>query len=111
MKYILTSTEESYWDVVAKMWGETAAGVAHWVVNVLFITAAIIGIAVVMFQIVSKAIKLNKEEDVGFGEALKTSSKEMLKYILLIVIAGVAIPILWEFLFPFLVAQGYNPIN
>ena len=33
----------------------------------------------------------------------------MVKFILLIVIAGISIPLLWNFLFPFLITQGWNP--
>ena len=33
----------------------------------------------------------------------------MVKFILLIAIAGRSISLLWNFLFPFLIAQGWNP--
>ncbi len=32
----------------------------------------------------------------------------MVKFILLIAIARISIPLLWNFLFPFLIAQGWN---
>ena len=64
------------------------------------------GIILVMFKIISGAMSLNKEKDCGMGEALKESSKPMIKFIILILIAGIAIPLLWNFLVPFLIKQG-----
>ena len=56
-----------------------------------------------------QAIALNREQDCGIGQALKEASKPMVKFILLIAIAGISIPSLWNFLFPFLIVQGWNP--
>ncbi|MCQ2748157.1 MAG: hypothetical protein MJ223_02775 [Mycoplasmoidaceae bacterium] len=33
----------------------------------------------------------------------------MLKFIILVCVAGIAIPLMWEFLFPFLVSLGFDP--
>lgn len=98
-----------YWDIVAKMWGKTTADAVHWVVNAMMIAGVMVGVILVVFKIVSGAIALNREQDCGIGQALKEASKPMVKFILLIAIAGISIPLLWNFLFPFLIAQGWNP--
>ena len=98
-----------YWDIVAKMWGKTTANAVHWIVNAMMIAGVLVGVILVVFKIVSGAIALNREQDCGIGQALKEASKPMVKFILLIAIAGISIPLLWNFLFPFLVAQGWNP--
>jgi hypothetical protein len=33
----------------------------------------------------------------------------MTKFIIMIIIAAVIIPVMWEFLFPWIISQGYNP--
>ena len=98
-----------YWDIVAKMWGKTTANAVHWIVNAMMIAGVLVGVILVVFKIVSGAIALNREQDCGIGQALKEASKPMVKFILLIAIAGISIPLLWNFLFPFLIAQGWNP--
>ena len=98
-----------YWDIVAKMWGKTTANVVHWIINAMMIAGVLVGVILVVFKIVSGAIALNREQDCGIGQALKEASKPMVKFILLIAIAEISIPLLWNFLFPFLIAQGWNP--
>ena len=78
----------------------------HWIVNAMMIAGVLVGVILVVFKIVSGAIALNREQDCGIGQALKEASKPMVKFILLIAIAGISIPLLWNFLFPFLIAQG-----
>jgi hypothetical protein len=70
------------------------------------IAGVMVGVILVVFKIVSGAIALNREQDCGIGQALKEASKPMVKFILLIAIARISIPLLWNFLFPFLIAQG-----
>lgn len=98
-----------YWDIVAKMWGKTTANAVHWIVNMMLIAGVMAGVILVVFKIVSGAIALNREQDCGIGQALKEANKHMVKFILLIAIAGISIPLLWNFLFPCLIAQGWNP--
>jgi hypothetical protein len=43
------------------------------------------------------------------GDALKIAMQGMIKFIVLIAISAIAIPCLWEILFPFLISQGYDP--
>ena len=97
-----------YWDIVTKMWAKTTANAVHWIVNAM-IAGILVGVILVVFKIVSGAIALNREQDCGIGQALKEASKPMVKFILLIAIAGISIPLLWNFLFPFLISQGWNP--
>jgi hypothetical protein len=78
----------------------------HWIVNAMMIAGVLVGVILVVFKIVSGAIALNREQDCGIGQALKEASKPMVKFILLIAIARISIPLLWNFLFPFLIAQG-----
>ena len=78
----------------------------HWIVNAMMIAGVLVGVILVVFKIVSGAIALNREQDCGIGQALKEASKPMVKFILLIAITGISIPLLWNFLFPFLIAQG-----
>lgn len=75
----------------------------------MMIAGVLVGVILVVFKIVSGAIALNREQDCGIGQALKEASKPMVKFILLIAITGISIPLLWNFLFPFLIAQGWNP--
>lgn len=98
-----------YWDIVVKMWGKTTANAVHWIVNTMMIAGVLVGVILVVFKIVSGEIALNREQDCGIWQALKEASKPMVKFILLIAIAGISIPLLWNFLFPFLIAQGWNP--
>lgn len=111
MNYLNQMLNEStdYWDIVGKMWGETTAQAVRWVVTALLIAGVIVGTILVMFKIISGAMTMNKEQDCGLGQALKESTKPMIKFIILIAVAGIAIPLLWNFLFPFLVAQGWKP--
>lgn len=103
------SNAKDYWEVLAQMWGETTATAVHWVVNALLIAGVLVGTIIVTFKIVSGAMTMNKEQDCGMGQALKESTKPMVKFIILIAVAGISIPLLWNFLFPFLVAQGWKP--
>ena len=82
------------------------ANAVYWIVNAMMIAGVLVGVILVVFKIVSGAIALNREQDCGIGQALKEASKPMVKFILLIAIAGISIPLLWNFLFPFLIAQG-----
>ena len=97
-----------FWKDVEKIWGKQVTDAVHWSVNALLFAGIAVGIILVMFKIISGAMALNKEKDCGMGEALKESAKPMVKFIILILVAGISIPLLWNFLVPFLIKQGWG---
>jgi hypothetical protein len=54
----------------------------------------------VMVHILSTAMKEHRNNDRTIGEALKIGMQGMTKFIIMIIIAAVIIPVMWEFLFP-----------
>ncbi len=58
------------------------------------IAGVLVGVIIVTFKIVSGAMTMNKETDCGMGQALKESAKPMIKFIILIAVAGISIPLL-----------------
>lgn len=103
------SNGSSYWEIVEKMWGETAAKAVHWVFQAMFLAGVAIGVIMVTYQIFNQAIKLHNEQDMAWKSCFSTAAKSMLKFIILVCVAGIAIPLMWEFLFPFLVSLGFDP--
>ncbi|MDR2369623.1 MAG: hypothetical protein LBD63_03270, partial [Mycoplasmataceae bacterium] len=91
---------DAYWQTVEKMWGATTAKAVHWVFTAVYLSAIIVGIILVVFNIVSTTMVQMKENDKALGEALKIGLQGMVKFIVLIAVSAIAIPLLWEILFP-----------
>jgi succinate dehydrogenase/fumarate reductase cytochrome b subunit len=59
----------------------------------VFIGAVMVGLFFVVFHIISVTMHEMKENDKSVGEALKLGMNGMVKFIILIVVAAIAIPL------------------
>lgn len=98
-----------YWETIEKMWGKSTASAVHWVVNAFLWGAILVGIILVVCNVITVTLTQIREHDKTTSEALKIAFHGVIKYIIGIAIAIIAVPCLWELLVPFLISQGYDP--